>query len=155
MLWIPYVRSRRTMEYGSGYPSLDCPFQHDMCPTLNHSGCCTYLYHLDTVSDFWTQPKTVPLTICQEHSHRGYTIVLQPIIYHPYSSILMERLEPNLIGAADLFERFGTNPVKRKRVPRTDSDSIVLWHSFTNISAYSQHCEQRSELSTHHDYLDT
>ena len=41
MLWIPYVRSRRTMECGSGYPSSDCPFQHDMCPTFNHSGCCT------------------------------------------------------------------------------------------------------------------
>ena len=145
MLWIPYVRSRRTMEYGSGYPSSDCPFQHDMCPTLNHSGCCTHLYHLDTVSS----------SSAQKHSNQEYTIVLQPIIYHPCSSTLMERLEPNLIGAADLFERFGTNPVKRKRVPRTDSDSIVLWHSFTNIDAYSQHCEQRFELSTYHNYLDT
>ena len=30
---------------------------------------------------------------------------------------MTEQLEPNLFGAADLFERFGTNPVKRKRVP--------------------------------------
>ena len=90
-----------------GYPSLDCHFQHDVCPIFNPLGCCTNT--LEWTASFNSLLSTTVFTLF-------YTVFFA----------LTEQLEPNLIGAADLFERFGTNPVKRKRVPRTDSDSIAL-----------------------------